>query len=70
MSGYIPYCYTKMSLSEQHAPDGSIPFGANYNTASANDLAIIVRTREAYEKAYLTLCLADAKNTLTRAEAK
>ena len=67
---YIGYCSHEMHLHTYNHPyNGYIPFGVNYNSInSARRLESIISSREAYEKAYMILCLANSKNTLSKAE--
>lgn len=69
---YVSYCYTEMGMHTDAQPDnGKIPFGVNYNNIrDAENLATIINVREAYERSYLTLCLANAKAALNRAATK
>jgi hypothetical protein len=69
---YVTYCYTKLNLeTEGHPQDGSVPYGVNYDTlVEGDELRVIIQVREAYEKSFLKLCLAEAKSTLDRAAAR
>jgi len=69
-SDYVGYCAAKMELSHGHPQDGSIPWGVNYNHIAKAELDGTLQVRENYERDFLILCLADAKNTLARAAAK
>jgi hypothetical protein len=66
--GYIDYCQTKLNeVGRASANDGSIPFGFNYGTATRQTLKMQIDTREVFERSYMILCLAEAKNTLRAA---
>lgn len=66
---YVTYCYNKMALDESRAPAGLLPFGADYhNMPDRYQLDTTLSVREQFERSYMTLCLADAKRTLSTAE--
>lgn len=53
---YVTYCYTQLGLATRHEPDGSIPYGVNYNTIrTEQELRSIIEVREAFETNYLRL---------------
>lgn len=66
---YVAYCYADMHLrSFNHPINGQIPFGVNYNNITdASNLKQIISVREKYEKSFVILCLANAKNALVQA---
>lgn len=62
---YASYCRTQMNLDTKDSPSGLIPFGVNYHTIpDKKTLDLIIYNREAYETAYLKLCLSRALKTL------
>ncbi len=67
---YVGYCSAKMELSHGRPRDGSIPWGVDYNHINQATLDETLLVRERYERDFLILCLADAKNSLTHAAAK
>ncbi len=69
---YVNYCYQELHLkTEGHPANGSIPFGINYRQITDSDrLAQVLSVREAYEKSFLTICLANAKNALRDANVR
>lgn len=66
---YVSYCNGELYLKTyQHPANGYIPFGVNYNEIRDSErLSLVLSSREAYEKSYLILCLANAKNALREA---
>jgi len=66
---YVTYCRADMYLrSFNHPANGQIPFGVNYNSVTdSNNLNQILSVREKYERSFLILCLANAKNALVQA---
>lgn len=67
--GYITYCRVKLNMvGDGHPKDGSIPFGINYRDVTRETLTLTISAREAFERSFLTLCLAEAKNTLRSAQ--
>ena len=70
-SNYITYCRVEMDLiADGHPKDGNIPFGINYYDVTRETLNHTIAVREAFERSYLTLCLAEAKNALRAAAAR
>ncbi len=69
---YWQYCHIKLTMSTANEPtNGLPPYGVNYNTIRNDaELKKVIDAREAYEKSYLVLCLADTKRILNQAEAK
>ncbi len=69
---YLYYCTQELHLhTYEHPANGYIPFGVNYNTIKdRKNLEYIISSREDYETSYILLCLANSKNTLTKAEEK
>ena len=67
---YLYYCTQELYLHTYNHPlNGYIPFGVNYKTIKdTNTLADIISSREDYETTYILLCLANSKNTLSKAE--
>lgn len=62
---YVSYCQSLMFLESRHPPDGSIPFGVDYNRITTREhLQQVITAREAFETNYLRLCLADARAKL------
>ena len=52
-----------------HPTNGLPPFGVDHRLVKSEvELKTIISQAEVYEKAYLVLCLADAKRTLKQAE--
>jgi len=66
---YLTYCRADMYLrSFNHPANGHIPFGVNYNNITdSSNLKQLLSVREKYERAFLILCLANAKNALAQA---
>ena len=67
--GYVNYCSNELHLrTREHPADGFIPFGVNYKKITDSEtLALILSSHENYERSFLILCLANAKNTLREA---
>lgn len=67
--GYVNYCLEELHLrTREHPTDGYIPFGVNYKKITdSENLARVIKSRENYERSFLILCLANAKNTLREA---
>ena len=63
---FVTYCRTEMNIRTDGLPDdGSIPFGIQYSEIFDKDeLNLIIEVREAYERSFMMLCLANAKNAL------
>lgn len=62
---YAAYCRAEMTLHTKDAPTGSIPHGVNWRTIpDQKTLDLIIYNREAYETAYMTLCMAKALKAL------
>jgi hypothetical protein len=72
MSDYMSYCQTKMAdeLNLQPRFTGQVPWGVNYHAIDRQTLTITLQAREDFERSYLKLCLAEAKNALRDAERK
>ena len=72
MSDYMSYCQTKMAdeLNLQPRFTGQVPWGVNYHAIDRQNLTITLQAREDFERSYLKLCLAEAKNALRDAERK
>ena len=72
MGDYISYCQTKMAdeLNLQPHFTGQVPWGVNYHAIDRQTLTITLQAREDFERSYLKLCLAEAKNALRDAERK
>jgi hypothetical protein len=69
--GYVSYCETSLNMLTNTQPkDGLMPFGVTYLAIPRVKLKNTIAVREAFEKSYLTLCLAKAKATLRAASAK
>ncbi len=66
---YIIYCQNDMYLrSFNHPANGHVPFGVNYNNITDSEkLKHVLSVREAYEKSFMFVCLANAKNALRAA---
>lgn len=67
---YINFCQRELDLKTyQHPANGSIPFGVNYlEIKDREELDKVLAVRENYERTFLVLCLANAKNSLAQAE--
>jgi hypothetical protein len=67
---YVSYCRGELDLKTSTYPgNGLIPFGVNYNEIyDSETLDTVIAAREAYERSFMFLCLASAKNTLRKAE--
>lgn len=67
---YFIYCATEFNLKTDQLPThGSIPYGIAYLEIKDKEIAeLVLQTARAHRRAYLLLCLANAKNTLTAAE--
>jgi hypothetical protein len=67
---YITYCKSELYLKTyQHPPNGYVHFGINYGEITDSErLNLVINSREAYEKSFIILCLANAKNILNEAE--
>jgi hypothetical protein len=63
---YVDYCRTKLNMETSREPsNGMIPYGADYTKmATSEELRTVISSRENFERSYLILCLANAKNTL------
>ena len=63
---FVTFCQIELHLKTYaHPTDGYIPLGVNYNQISdQNQLNEVIAAREAYERSFLTLCLANAKKIL------
>lgn len=66
---YVSHCNGELYLKTyQHPANGYIPFGVNYNEIRDSErLNLVISSREAYEKSFLILCLANAKSALREA---
>lgn len=66
---YLSYCRSDMHLRTfNHPANGAIPFGVNYNSITdSTKLSQVISVREDYERSFLMLCLANAKNVLAQA---
>ncbi|MGH8467551.1 MAG: hypothetical protein ACREVY_00700 [Gammaproteobacteria bacterium] len=69
-AAYVSYCDGELYLkTHAHPANGYIPFGVNYRDIKDSErLELVISSREAYEKSFMTLCLANAKNALQDAE--
>jgi hypothetical protein len=69
---YIGYCTTELLRVTEVLPvNGAIPFGVNYHEITDSQaLAIVISTRENYERSFQILCLANAKAALRAANQK
>ena len=66
---FVIYCRADLSFKKGlHPRDGSIPFGVNYKKITDSDfLDTVLLIRENYERSFVILCLANAKNALREA---
>lgn len=66
---FILFCKQEMHLKTyQHPTDRQIHFGVDYNEIKSIDyLDDVISSREVYERSFLQLCLAKAKNELKKA---
>ena len=64
------YCQMRLAMeTTNHPTNGLPPFGVDHRLVKSEvELKTIISQAEVYEKAYLVLCLADAKRTLKQAE--
>ena len=67
---YLYYCTQELYLkTREHPTNGYVPFGVNYNTIKdSKKLEYVISNRENYETSFILLCLANIKNTLSKAE--
>ena len=67
---FIVYCKSELHLKKNKNSDYlEIPFGVNYNKIDSRMyLESVLKVRESYEKSFLSLCLANVKITLNKAE--
>lgn len=72
MTDYVSYCQVKMAdeIDLQPRLTGEVPWGVNYHAIDRQTLTLTLRAREDFERSYLKLCLANAKNSLRDAERK
>lgn len=66
---YVSYCTIELyRIESPRSGDGSIPLGVNYYEIKNSEyLSLVINSREAYERSFKILCLANAKIALKAA---